>query len=411
MNYKLLKISSYYRNFIISFQEKYPELSTLPYGKQYELLMAEKYGWADFFKFHLEKAGTQVFEVVPNAITLQNAWSLENCGEIKADILFEQIKYFKPDVIFIQDIKNFTNEYLQKLKSSFSFIKLITGHICAPMSQTEMDNFKTYDFLFTCLPTFSQQLTNIGIKNYMVSHGFETSIIENINSDNKFEENDLIFIGSFVKSTDFHDERMKYIEAFLNEKINLKIYGNIQYDSLLTISAKQTAFIAAKSLKKIGFGKINQKVNALKKSASLTEFPKRFHFSENFKNHVVNKSYYGIEMYKLLSRAKIGFNIHGGIAGNYAANVRLFETTGVGSLLLTDYKQNIKDFYEPDFEIVTYKSIDECIEKIKWLENNPNEVEKIRKAGQQRCMKSHTLESRIRFMDEKIQENLIYKKH
>jgi hypothetical protein len=406
MPYKFLKITSYYRNFLNSFYESNPDIQKFSYSEYFKKIMSEKFAWSDFFKTHMEFFGNEANEIVHNAGLLQESWCKEFCGELKTDILFEQIKYLKPDVIFIQDIKSFTNEYLSYLKKSFPFIKLITGHICAPMSNLEMGNFKNYDFLFTCLPTFAEQLKKINVKSYIVAHAFETTLLENININNNFEENELLFIGSFVKSSDFHDERMHYIDSILKHGIDMKVYCNIQYDSLLTILLKQCAFISSKTINKIGLSKLNQKFNALKKSTSLTEMPRRFKFSKEFQSKIINKSYFGLDMYKLLSKAKIGFNIHGGIAGKFAANIRMFETTGVGSLLLTDNKENIKDFFEPDFEIITYSSTDECIEKISWLEKNPLKIAEISKAGQNRTLKDHTLKNRVQFIDEIIKQHL-----
>ncbi|MFO0210108.1 MAG: glycosyltransferase, partial [Pseudanabaena sp.] len=90
------------------------------------------------------------------------------------------------------------------------------------------------------------------------------------------------------------------------------------------------------------------------------------------------------------------------------SNMRLFETTGVGSCLITDWKQNINDLFEPDREVVTYRSSSECIEKVKWLLSNPLEAEKIAKAGQHRTLKDHTFDIRSVQLDLIIQEALKY---
>jgi len=89
------------------------------------------------------------------------------------------------------------------------------------------------------------------------------------------------------------------------------------------------------------------------------------------------------------------FNIHGEIAKKCAGNVRLFEATGVGSCLVTDWKDNMSDIFKLDEEVVTYKSLDECIDKMSWLMNNPNEAKKIALAGQKRTLKDHTVENRV----------------
>jgi spore maturation protein CgeB len=105
-------------------------------------------------------------------------------------------------------------------------------------------------------------------------------------------------------------------------------------------------------------------------------------------------------MFKALSRAKIGFNIHIDAAGSDAGNMRLFETTGVGACLVTDWKENLKELFEPGKEVVTYRSAAECIEKIKWLLDNPLERENIARAGQNRTLHDHTYERRAAELDE-----------
>ena len=41
---------------------------------------------------------------------------------------------------------------------------------------------------------------------------------------------------------------------------------------------------------------------------------------------------------------------------------------------------------------LTYKSTDECIDKVKWLLSHPNELKQIAEAGQKRTLKDHTFE-------------------
>lgn len=74
--------------------------------------------------------------------------------------------------------------------------------------------------------------------------------------------------------------------------------------------------------------------------------------------------------------------------------MRLFEATGVGSCLLTDAKENLPSLFEPDYEVVTYASSEECIEKAKWLLENPEKREMIAQAGQKRTLSHHTFEKR-----------------
>jgi spore maturation protein CgeB len=155
-------------------------------------------------------------------------------------------------------------------------------------------------------------------------------------------------------------------------------------------------------LKLIGLSNFALALPGIKKTARLTEMPRRINFSKQFRQAANSTPLYGIEMFKAISKSKIGFNSHGGVAGNYAANVRLFEVTGVGSCLLTDHKNNIADFFEPDNEVVTYKSAEECIEKVNWLLSHPNEMKEIAGVGQKRTLRDHTYEKRAEELHEII---------
>ncbi|MDQ3755068.1 MAG: glycosyltransferase, partial [Acidobacteriota bacterium] len=73
-----------------------------------------------------------------------------------------------------------------------------------------------------------------------------------------------------------------------------------------------------------------------------------------------------------------------------ASNMRLFEATGVGSCLLTDWRANISTLFEPDREVVTYRNAEECIEKATYLLDHESERQQIARAGQRRTLREHT---------------------
>jgi spore maturation protein CgeB len=111
-------------------------------------------------------------------------------------------------------------------------------------------------------------------------------------------------------------------------------------------------------------------------------------------------------MYQTLQRSQVNYNIHSDISSNSASNRRLFECTGVGSCLLTDHKANISTLFEPDREIVTFSSTEECIDKAKWLLDHPQECRQIAQAGQRRTLGEHTFAERAGQLDDVIREVL-----
>jgi spore maturation protein CgeB len=95
-------------------------------------------------------------------------------------------------------------------------------------------------------------------------------------------------------------------------------------------------------------------------------------------------------MYQQLRDSKISLNTHIDVSPRSASNMRLFEATGVGSCLLTDWRENIAKLFEPDVEVATYRSAAECIEKVDYLLQHEDERQAIARAGQRRTLREHT---------------------
>jgi spore maturation protein CgeB len=99
---------------------------------------------------------------------------------------------------------------------------------------------------------------------------------------------------------------------------------------------------------------------------------------------------WGKEMYQTLSDAKIVFNRHIDVADDYANNMRLYEATGVGTLLITDHKRNMTSMFTPGLEVLTYRHAEECVELVEYYLEHTEEREAIALAGQERTLKEHT---------------------
>ena len=56
-----------------------------------------------------------------------------------------------------------------------------------------------------------------------------------------------------------------------------------------------------------------------------------------------------------------------------SVNNRFFEVNGCGGFQLLDYRPILKDLLPVDPELVSFKSIDEAIEKIRYYLQNPEE--------------------------------------
>jgi hypothetical protein len=104
---------------------------------------------------------------------------------------------------------------------------------------------------------------------------------------------------------------------------------------------------------------------------------------------------WGLGMYEVLARSKIVVNVHGEVAEGYAANMRLFEATGSGALLLTDGGSNLAELFEPGEEVVTYTDGDDLIAKLDRYLADDAERARVAAAGQARTLRDHTYRQRI----------------
>jgi spore maturation protein CgeB len=104
---------------------------------------------------------------------------------------------------------------------------------------------------------------------------------------------------------------------------------------------------------------------------------------------------WGADMYQVLRRSRVTLNSHIDLAGRDAGNMRLFEATGVGAFLLTDFKDNLHTLFEPDREVAVWRSPDDCLAAIARALGDDSGRAAIARAGQARTMVQHTYRHRI----------------
>lgn len=94
---------------------------------------------------------------------------------------------------------------------------------------------------------------------------------------------------------------------------------------------------------------------------------------------------------KKFSLSKIVFNI----SIKDDINMRVFETLSTGSFLLTNWLPTLGELFEDGTHLVTYKSLDEMVEKARYYLEHEEEREKIAGAGYEEFIKNHTYKHRV----------------
>ncbi len=76
-------------------------------------------------------------------------------------------------------------------------------------------------------------------------------------------------------------------------------------------------------------------------------------------------------------------------------NMRVFEALSSGSFLLTNWLPTLGDLFEDGKHLVTYKTLDEMVEKAKYYIEHDKERERIAALGHKEFMAKHTYRKRI----------------
>lgn len=381
MSFRILLISSMYDGNIETFYKKFQDVKDMPYLDHYTCLRDNSTEFCASYTRGFRMLGHETAFVSANDSVLQNKWISENNINDPSNVLFHQVNAFRPDILWIDNAGLVDKNWIKEIRAKSDFLRLVVGYHCSPYNQKIIDTLNSTDITLTCTPGLKEEFINHGIKTHLTYHAFDNTVP--VTSQLHQPDEQLVFSGSLITGSRFHNERIRFIKFLLDNDIDISLYVNLE--SRKRIILKHLIYNSRRCLNTAGLKKI------------INMFPLFEHGiakPEIYSKRLLARSkgpVYGQEMYDLFRKSKIILNMHVGVAGNSAGNMRMFEATGCGSCLLTDHKKNIRDIFEPDEEIVTYNNPAECAEKAKWLLENDSFRTKIAQAGHKRTMSDHTV--------------------
>jgi len=411
---RLLKLGIYPGIYLDQFYAGRTRLATEPYTAQFDALIADCFGSSDFWTRALRKHGYETLDLIANAEPLQKRWATEcDLSYREDDWIFEitlaQIKAFSPAALIVADYSTFSAAFLRQVRRECPSIQLIIGWCGAPYRDAEV--FHEWDIVLSCIPELVEHFRSNGHSAFHLNHAFDAPILEKLN-DAPEPTVDFSFIGSVLKENQFHLEREKILLALI-EQTDLRIWSHLPVAPLPSstmansFSPRGMARYAYRAAQAFGI------TSRLLAAAPLVRRAARLHSisreSQVVDSHIVRRSspaLFGLEMFQKLKDTRVTLNTHIDISPLSASNMRLFEATGVGSCLITDWKSNLAELFEPDIEVLTYRHPDECVEKVSYILEHEAERCAIAAAGQRRTLREHTFASRAARIDEIIKDHL-----
>jgi spore maturation protein CgeB len=380
---KFLILNTDYPEFLCWLYSRHPGLENADYSHQLRSRMQSLFGVADFYSSNLRRLGHEAWDVHANNGFMQKAWARENGVQLEEPtrgrqenwigrytganaplnrvarlarplfrllqgnghpawfyhVLAAQIKHYKPDVLLNQDMGLDTN-FFCAIKPHIRF--LVGQHAATPLPDSK--NWSCYDLVISSFLPTVEFFRERSVPAELTRLAFDPKILSCLPSENR--NLDVIFVGSFHP---VHKSRTELLETVCRRVPQLRVWG-----------PGTSSLSSASPIRRCYVGQA-----------------------------------WGHEMYQLLHRSKIVLNHHGDIAP-WANNLRLFEATGVGALLVTDWKQNLKEMFETGKEVAAYRTPEECVELVSYYLEHEDERTSVAHAGQERTLREHTYCERMR---------------
>ena len=381
---RILILNADYPRFLNWLYRRQPGLGSAGYAAQMSARNASLFGVADFYSRNFAALGHSAAEIHVNNAWLQTAWAREHGMAVKAAgpettsgatalpawmqravaplkpmlrplarkvglspsldqqaeaILLAQVEDFKPDMVLNQDTFHVDPRLMRRIKAVGN--PLLIGQIGIEPSRG-VDG-SVYDLMMSQLSANVDFFRRLGVRAEVNHLAFEPALLDALPPVPAMDI-DVSFVGTVSPD---HQQRIALLEA-VAERYDLKLFGN-----------PPRTLPAASPLHRCFQGEV-----------------------------------WGADMYQVLRRSKITLNSHIDMAGREAGNMRLFEATGVGAFLLTDFKDNLHTLFAPDREVAVWRSIEDCLETIDRALGDAASRASIAAAGQARTLAQHTYRHR-----------------
>lgn len=342
--------------FVRWFYDRRPGLSERSYGEQLSALLAEGTSIAGPYADALAARGHKVAVHFAGCPPLSRARDREHGvvrkggydAETAAHV--EHVESFSPDVLLVLDMNWRDAQHYRRMRHNAS---MIVGQSAYPLHPGF--DYGGYDLVVSSLPHYVDMFRSLGVASELLPLGFDDRALADLRAQPRVHDG--AFVGSF---THYHGAASALLEALAHT-------GQVEF--------------------------WGEGIEALPRSSAVRAWARG--------------EAWGLEALRIYARARIVVNRHIDLAGDHANNLRMYEATGAGAMLLTDAKSDLARYFEPGVELVAYRNVNECIELLQRYLADADARASIAAAGQQRTLRDHTIPTRMAQLEAILRERLV----
>lgn len=395
---RLLRLTTLYPRYLEDFYGRNPALRGAAYAAQREAIDHDAFGWADFWIEALRPRGYEVLDVALNARHLQDAWASEHMGRPAAalsdrEIAFAQAKAFRPDVIWL-DVAD--EPLIQQIKSEVPSVRLVLGWMGSLVPDGPA--WRHVDLMLSCAPELVELLEQRGYRAAHLHHAYDPRVEGRLEAHPKQWE--VSFVGQIPVGEGTHSARAQLLDRVRRET-DVAIFspdGTVRARDVARSRLRGAVGSVGRGLLRAGVSEQSLRRFPRLARAALEDPSSRRGIPRGLRR-AIRPPVFGLAMFQVLRDSHATLNVHADYSPRFACNMRLFEATGVGACLVTDWKENLGELFELDREVVAFRSPEELLEKLRWLSAAPAEREAIAQAGRRRTLRDHTFARRAERLD------------
>lgn len=377
---RVMQVDKFYSPYLADFYGKNPHLEHASAQAQADALFRDGFSAIHAFAPYLKNIGCEAEYFVSNAWPLLRNWSKENSLALlgqdthwELKLLRKRVEIFRPDVLYLAD----------PIQCDAAFLNSLSFRPPCIMTWRAADvpfgiDWTGYDILLSGLPRLLALAETLGVQKGMLFHpGMPSWIAREV--EDIPQDIDVVFAGSISPTQ--HVRRLVLLEE-------------------LAQAATQHGFTLA--------------LHLLCNEALISPAMRPY----------VRPPAFGLDMHKALRRGKIVVDVQGTIGlrkpnGSYAmdlaqgdtSNMRLFEATGGGSLLLTEDLPGVARYFEPGSEAAVYTTHSDAVDKILYYLAHEAERATIAAAGKARCLGEHNMNNRAKAFLKIAREHIALSNH